>query len=225
MCLSTALPSQELRQLRDELAEMMSEQLVLDDFEYVMPDDDFTSFWSTLAWPRKIGETEERVAIIAEEKRAEFATSMLSEQDLFQKSIEKLERVVNNFSKHTDLAKTKDVHAEVRRLQDELRDAEGKRSLFNKREGIFGKDQTDYSQLSKVSVRAAPTAVGTCARRVCRAHRRVCSTWQIVKAFEPYANLWTTAFKWSQWQTEWMTGPFNQLDPEKMEQELDQAGH
>ena len=43
---------------------------------------------------------------------------------------------------------------------------------------------------------------------------------KVVKSFEPYANLWTTAANWRVWQTEWNDGSFQSLDPEEMEKEL-----
>ena len=46
---------------------------------------------------------------------------------------------------------------------------------------------------------------------------------RIVKAFEPYANLWTVAANWVRWQSEWLKGPFCHLDPEEMEKELGNA--
>ena len=34
---------------------------------------------------------------------------------------------------------------------------------------------------------------------------------KMVKAFEPFANLWNTGYKWVQWQQEWNTNAFTSL--------------
>ena len=44
-----------------------------------------------------------------------------TEQETFGKSLEKLDKVVAGFGKHQDVSRTKEVAAEVKRLQDELK--------------------------------------------------------------------------------------------------------
>ena len=80
-----------------------------------------------------------------------------TEQETFGKSLEKLDKVVAGFGKHQDVSRTKEVAAEVKRLQDELKSAEEQRALFNKREAIFGQEQTDYSQVAPHSLLPAPS--------------------------------------------------------------------
>ena len=185
-----ALPAT-LSELQLGLGEMMKDQATLDEFEFVMPDDDFKAFWATMAWPRRIDEAVEAVSHLGEELRARMADEMTSEQEVFQKQVDKLERVINGFGKYTDLAKVKDVAQEVAKINAELKGAEQQKVVFNSREGIFGKDITDYSQLLNMA-----------------------------KKFEPYATLWTTAGNWVQNQQEWLTGTFSALDPEAMETNL-----
>ena len=184
----------EIEELQQGLQEMQSENGVLEDFEYGMSDAEFKTFWATISWPMKIDEAMGKSLERCVEKREEFALLQRSEQDAFDKSLNKLEDVVNKFGKHTDLAKVKEVSEQVLKLQGELKEADQKKLLFNKREAILGTPMTDYSQLGKIQ-----------------------------KAFEPYANLWTTAANWVQWQTDWLEGPFINLDPETMERELGNA--
>ena len=40
---------------------------------------------------------------------------------------------------------------------------------------------------------------------------------KIVKDFEPYASLWTTAADWQRWKAEWLDGPLNALQPDEVE--------
>ena len=61
---------------------------------------------------------------------------------------------------------------------------------FNNREGLFGKEVTDYSRLTKAA-----------------------------KAFEPYQTLWETVAQWIENYDTWVNGSFNSLDAEKMERD------
>jgi len=181
----------ELDDLRQQLQAMVQEQEVIDQFEVLMSDTDFKVFYATLAMPRRV---DEQIAVVhakVTEKREEFAVEMQSEQEAFGKGLERLEKVILGFDKHKSFDKVKDVAAEVRKIQAELKDAEEKRALFNKREVIFGQPQTDYSQLSKAA-----------------------------KAFEPFAGLWLTSDKWIESKKEWFSGAFNKMDPEVMETDL-----
>ena len=47
--------------------------------------------------------------------------ALQTEQETFGKSLEKLDKVVAGFGKHQDVSRTKEVAAEVKRLQDELK--------------------------------------------------------------------------------------------------------
>ena len=51
------------------------------------------------------------------------AAALQTEQETFGKSLEKLDKVVAGFGKHQDVSRTKEVAAEVKRLQDELKSA------------------------------------------------------------------------------------------------------
>ena len=195
-----------------------------------MPDDDFKAFWQALAWPNKLSEEVKRVTASCLQKREDFANAMQSEQDAFQKQLDKIERIVSGFGKYVDLGKVRalglhqrwmtalprraphrhsytvhqchslapharlvhahtdrggnrpfpptvptaqvrEISTEVKKLQEEIKEAESKKALFNKREFIFGQDITDYSQVAKIA-----------------------------KVFDPYAALWNTAFNWTTWQ-------------------------
>ena len=184
----------ELAELQETLDLMVSENGVLEDCEYPMPDDEFKQFYKTLAWPRRIEEACEVARERADAKRDEYAAAQRAEQDAYDKSLVKLEKIVSEFGKYTDLAKVDDVAKVVKNLQAELKEADAKKLLFNKREAIFGLPMTDYSKLAK-----------------------------IVKNFEPFANLWATAANWKSWQANWLDGPFIELDPEEMEKELANA--
>ena len=147
-----------------------------------------------MSWPKRIDQTIGLSAERCVSKRETYAEQQHAEQEAFAKALERLDKVAGSFGKHVDLHKVKDISSEVKKLQLELKDAEQKKFLFNKREAILGNELTDYSQLGRT-----------------------------IKDFEPYANLWNTAANWKVWQTEWLDGSFIELDPEEMEKELGNA--
>ena len=73
-----------------------------------------------------------------------------------------------NFHQYTDIARVAKVNAIVNEIQVTLAEYEVKAQTFNKRESLFGSEATEYDALSK-----------------------------IVKDFEPYASLWSTASDWA----------------------------
>lgn len=83
---------------------------------------------------------------------------------------------------------------EAKRISKAIRDAEDKAKLINSREGLFGFAQTEYTVLTKIA-----------------------------KDFEPFAQLWATAYDWFKWQSSWMQDAFMTLNPDEMEKDLANA--
>ena len=189
----TTLPS-ELISLQECLRSMAREQSVLDEFWSNLSDPEHAAFWKTLSWPKRITGRIEDARLMCRKMRHEFAVAMSTEQEAFARSLQRLQRVVASYSRHTDLTKVEDIAAEAQKLSEELREAEEKRALFNRREAILGSELTDYSILT-----------------------------QATKDFEPYAALWSTAQMWGQWQHEWRTGSFHLINAEEMESQLSNA--
>ena len=184
----------ELAELQEGIKAMVAEQEVVDQFEMVSPDADVKAFWATIALPRRVAEQIEAVGVKAAEMREQYAQEMQSEQAAFDKSLDRLEKVVGGFDKHTSFDRTKEVASEVRQLQLELKDAEEKRARFNKREVIFGQEQTDYSQLADDARPSSRTPTCGSRRTTGRSGR-----------------------------SDWNDGPFIKLEPEEMEKELGNA--
>eukprot|EP00966_Prymnesium_polylepis_P297170 6866010-Prymnesium_polylepis.1 len=102
------LPVQ-LAELQESLVLLQNENGVLDDFQHPTSDDDFRKFYQTLAWPKRIDEEMEHVLEKCQMKREEYALEQQAEQDAFGKQLNKLDKIVNDFGKHTDLAKVESV--------------------------------------------------------------------------------------------------------------------
>ena len=155
-----------------------------------------------------------------EEDRSLLQKEMGAQQQQFERNLEELAYRVANFHQYDDISRVAKVHtrrspltppprlsllphsfiptqplplplqvtAMVADIQQALKDYEAKAQIFNTREALFGEPATEYEQLAK-----------------------------LVKDFEPYASLWTTAADWQKWQREWLDGPLLDLQPDDVE--------
>ena len=74
-------------------------------------------------------------------------------------------------AQHVELSRVNKVVSIVHDIKASLRDYETKAQVFNKRERLFGAEESEYQALAS-----------------------------IIKEFEPYASLWTIAADWQKWQ-------------------------
>ncbi|KAF4720016.1 Dynein heavy chain 1, axonemal, partial [Perkinsus olseni] len=123
--------------------------------------------------------------------REKFCEEQASSQDTFEGLIDNLEEEVMSFSMHDKLGDVEKVSGLLEDLQGRLEAAVNQARLFNSRETLFNRDTTDYSRLGKI----------------CR-------------DFEPYVNLWRTAFNWHKNKIVWRKGPFGDVDARHCEGEV-----
>eukprot|EP00667_Euglena_gracilis_P000011 EG_transcript_11 len=167
---------------------------VLESFQFSLSDDDFDKRWKCIGWPKKLEETVQHEEEALDKDRERFHENMVADQEVFSKEVDRLAKIVAGFHKRTDIKKVADVASETRALNAQLLECREKATLFNQREGLFEKDKTDYVLLTNV-----------------------------LKDFEPYFALWTTAHDWLTWYKSWMNDPFETLDPQVMEQDVTNA--
>ena len=134
-----------MAELQQGLKELVDDSAVLEGWEYLMPDEMSQAFWSTLAWPKRIDEQCKLVAEGNTALREEYAVAMqvgllhccpptplsliptsdppprggdADRAGDVRQEPEKPDKVVAGFGKHQDVSRTKEVAAEVKRLQD-----------------------------------------------------------------------------------------------------------
>eukprot|EP00736_Rhodelphis_marinus_P006943 Rmarinus@m.24609 len=182
----------------DEINNTMEDAKVyhraLEDFYFELPQSEFNSLWVCIGWPHKIEQQVDRVEHQLQDDETKYMDDLKSDQEVFVNEIAAIAQVVGEFSKHNDISKVATVAAEVKKISKTLDDYQEKSKKFNGREVLFKVDQTDYEDLSK-----------------------------IVRDFEPYAMLWTTAHDWMTNHKIWMTQPFDTLDAETVAKEVSQA--
>ena len=187
-----------LTEKSDELEatiQMMTDHYeVLEDLQFEVPQEDFTGRWETFHWPLRLKLKQEECNKMLEEDRNLFQKEMTGQQTQFEKAVEKLNDKVDKFGEHTSLGAIKQVVAEVKEIEQTLKDYEERARTFNSREALFGQPVTEYEYLPLIN-----------------------------KNFEPYRDLWLNSYDWQNWQREWMDGPMVKLDPDEVEKSYTNA--
>lgn len=177
--------------LEERIVKVMSDYEVMDEFLYNLTTDDFNDKWAANNWPFKILGQIEMVRQQHIEDEEKFRKIQLMDQNNFQEKLEGLQLVVAGFSTHVEIARAHEIANEVRRVKKQLKDCQQLAMLYNNRERIFGLPITNYDKLTRM-----------------------------VKEFQPYLDLWTTASDWLRWSESWMNDPLSAIDAEQLEKNV-----
>ncbi|KAK7819786.1 hypothetical protein U0070_012392 [Myodes glareolus] len=177
--------------LEERIVKVMSDYDVMDEFLYNLTTDDFNDKWAANNWPFKILGQIEMVRQQHIEDEEKFRKIQLMDQNNFQEKLEGLQLVVAGFSIHVEIARAHEIANEVRRVKKQLKDCQHLAMLYNNRERIFGLPITNYDKLTRM-----------------------------VKEFQPYLDLWTTASDWLRWSESWMNDPLSAIDAEQLEKNV-----
>uniref|UniRef100_A0A8D2DP18 Dynein axonemal heavy chain 1 n=1 Tax=Sciurus vulgaris TaxID=55149 RepID=A0A8D2DP18_SCIVU len=177
--------------LEERIVKVMDDYQVMDEFFYNLSTEDFNDKWAASNWPSKILGQLEMVRQQHIEDEEKFHKIQIMDQNNFQEKLEGLQLVVAGFSIHVEIARAHEIANEVRRVKKQLKDCQQLAMLYNNRERIFGLPVTNYDKLSRM-----------------------------VKDFQPYLDLWTTASDWLRWSESWMNDPLSAIDAEQLEKNV-----
>ena len=189
----------DLKALVDEVPNKVKEQrtrmtaneesyAVLERHHHILEKSAFDTRWSAWAGPKRIADKLRETHATMERCQAEFLSEMEREQSSFEEDLNTVHSEVLSLQQMHDMDKMPATVALVRRLKTQIASYKEKASVFNMREGLFGREETEYSRMAEIQ-----------------------------KAFEPYCTLWETLAEWRESQAEWMTCPFTSLDSEEVE--------
>ncbi|XP_006892361.1 PREDICTED: dynein heavy chain 1, axonemal [Elephantulus edwardii] len=177
--------------LEERIVKVMDDYQVMDEFFYNLSTEDFNDKWAASYWPSKILGQIELVRQQHSEDEEKFRKIQLMDQNNFQEKLEGLQLVVAGFSTHGEISRAHEIANEVRRVKKQLKDSQHLAALYNNRERIFGAPITNYDKLTRM-----------------------------VKEFQPYLDLWTTASDWLRWSESWMNDPLSAIDAEQLEKNV-----
>ncbi|XP_048343305.1 LOW QUALITY PROTEIN: dynein axonemal heavy chain 1 [Sphaerodactylus townsendi] len=185
---------EKLKEQEELITKVMEEYEVMEEFLYNLTQDDFNDKWAASNWPSKITTQIELVCLQNMEDEERFRKIQLMDQTNFQERLDGLQLAVAGFSAHTDINRAHEIANEARRIKKQLKDSQQLALLYNNRERIFGTPVTVYDKLSKM-----------------------------VKDFQPFYDLWTTASDWLRWSESWMNDPLSAIDAEQLEKNVNES--
>lgn len=178
--------------LQGLIQDMMSYYNVLDRYKHKIDADSSHFKWTVFGYPARIQQKCSEVADANALVNRRFKEEMSGEQSLFRKTLANLEEEVNELSTLKDISDVTNIAAKIKEVESKLVAAQAKARLFNSREALFEGDTTDYEDVGR-----------------------------ILKAFEPFSNLWQTTKEWTELSRQWMDGKFMDLNAEEVERLVD----
>ncbi|CAM4600221.1 unnamed protein product [Caretta caretta] len=185
---------EQLKVQEELISKVMEDYDVMEEFLYNLTQDDFNDKWAASNWPLKIATQTEMIRQQHLEDEERFRKIQLMDQNNFLERLDGLQLVVAGFSVHMDITRAHEIANEARRVKKQLKESQQMALLYNNRERIFGLPVTNYDKLSRM-----------------------------VKEFQPYWDLWTTASDWIRWSESWMNDPLSAIDAEQLEKNVNES--
>ncbi|CAM5127491.1 unnamed protein product [Eretmochelys imbricata] len=185
---------EQLKVQEELISKVMEDYDVMEEFLYNLTQDDFNDKWAASNWPLKIATQTEMIQQQHLEDEERFRKIQLMDQNNFLERLDGLQLVVAGFSVHMDITRAHEIANEARRVKKQLKESQQMALLYNNRERIFGLPVTNYDKLSRM-----------------------------VKEFQPYWDLWTTASDWIRWSESWMNDPLSAIDAEQLEKNVNES--
>ena len=172
--------------------EVMNYYNLLDKYTFKVDFEVGLAKWTVFSYPGKIAAKCEEVIQKLEVVKSKFNEDMRAEQVEFNKSLASVEQDIRQLEAFKSLQEVEAASERVRQMDEIITGTQEKIKLYNSRETLFEQDLTDYEDFNRV-----------------------------VKLFEPYAALWSTASEWLSLFDVWMKGKFVDIDAEDVERKVE----
>ncbi|XP_068171919.1 dynein axonemal heavy chain 1 [Antennarius striatus] len=177
-----------IRRYKEHIAKTLLDYDRTEEFYYCLSNEDMKQKSIATEWPQRIINQMEALAAQHVEDEERFRKIHLVDQNNFQDHLDSLQMLVAGLAGHGDIDRAHEVVNEMRRINKQLKDCQMTAENVNKRQNLFGLPVTNYDRLKK-----------------------------LVKDFQPFKDLWTTASDWLRWQESWLADPLTSIDPEQLE--------
>ncbi|KAI3382032.1 hypothetical protein SNEBB_005932 [Seison nebaliae] len=169
-------------------AKAMEEYAMLDEFLFILMEEDFSIKHTLQSWPYKLGMMIEQIEESHESDQEKFAKLQVADTQALNEQLDNLTMTVNGLSAHIDMNKATENAVELRRVHRQLKECQDMSILYNQRERLLNAPLTNYDKLK-----------------------------QLQEEFEPYYNLWSTVAEWVKVHNAWMTDPITTFDSGNVE--------
>ncbi|GJQ83086.1 DNAH1, partial [Trypoxylus dichotomus] len=180
-----------VKSLEEQAKRYLLEYEILDYFWYSLPDEDFENKWEVIGWPHKISQQIDAANEYLNEETDKFQKIQFNDEITLTEKIEQMTVQVTKMSAYTDFGASHENAIEVKRLWKHMKEAQEQGQLLNQRQKLFNMPVVPFDNLTK-----------------------------LIKEFEPYKNLWTTASDWIRWHEIWMDNPLINVDSDAIERNV-----
>ncbi|CAF4290444.1 unnamed protein product, partial [Rotaria sp. Silwood2] len=182
---------EQLDDKKDDIHKVLEEFAMLDEFYYNLSNEDFALKYGLSAWSWKIRTMLEQVEEQHKEDEERFKKLQVQDTAALNDKTDQLTMSVAGLSAHTSIERAHEVANECRKLNKALKECQEAAQTYNNRERLLGLPVTNYEKLAK-----------------------------LVKDFEPYRVLWSTASDWLRSHDSWMNDPIISVNAEDIEKNV-----
>ncbi|XP_030766886.1 dynein heavy chain 1, axonemal-like isoform X2 [Sitophilus oryzae] len=177
-----------VKSLEENCKRYLLEYEVLDHFWYALQNEDFDNKWEAIGWPLKVTQQIEATEVFLKEEEDRYYKLQMNDEFTLNDRIETLTSQVVNMSGYKDISRTHEYALEIRKVWKTMKEAQEFGQLLNQRQKLFGAPVVPFDNLTK-----------------------------LIKEFEPYKNLWTTASDWMRAYEMWMDNPIINVDADTVD--------
>jgi len=164
---------------------------ILEKYRYELSSDEFKLKWNVMAWPNRINDAIDATKEMLFVEEQTFLKNLQSDQEQFTERIQRLGGLISELTNVNDINRINDFIPDFHKAIKELKECQTQASMFNTREALFNLDPTNYDDINN-----------------------------LINTFEPYKNLWLTAYDWIKWKNQWINGPFMELQSDNIEKNV-----
>lgn len=180
--------------LREKIARDVALFERLEGLFYKLHPDDIRRRWNLAAAPRAAIELMCKALKTLQHEEAEFTKQMVSQQAEFRVTLDDIDNIIDLFRfkhEYRDIKLYVSIAEVVENVNERLKAAAQQAKLFNSREALLGRRQTDYSRVQETE-----------------------------RNFEIYSALWTSVMSWLSNREKWRDGSLLGVDAAYLEAEV-----
>lgn len=149
------------------------------------------AFWIAVGQPAEVAKSQAFVVQRQEDERLRFMQELKDNTDDFHKELKSIDTDIAKLLVYSDIELAEEYAGAVSVLEMRLKEAQERAGVINSRETLFELEVSDFSDIANV-----------------------------VKNFEPYAQLWTVTAQFNSSHPNWMHGTFDKLDANTLSENI-----
>lgn len=185
---------QQQEELRAEISVNKKREEFLYHYQLMLPEHDFHVAMRAYEWPKRMQDIMKEANEKANSEHRHYEDLLRQRRSRFQEQLNSIQEQIDGLENVKDI-ENRDKYAEqVRDLSQKVDDAQEEAAAINAQEKMFGWMQTKYHAIQSMRTK-----------------------------LDPFHTLWTTVSSFYSAHNVWMTGPFSRLNPEQVEDHVNES--